>query len=641
LTDTPTASTYYCYQVTDSAGVPETAFSATDLVSVNAALVAGGATPVSPTVDAGQSVMLTVHPSLGTSPYAYQWYSGFSTDCASDTPISGATGATLSAAPTVNTYYCYRVTDSAYSPVSAFTGVDLVLVDPVMSMPVVTSSVSSLDLGEAVALSVLVTGGSGTYTYTWTGLPSGCVSSNSAMLTCVPTAVGAGTFSITVTVVDANGVSLTSSPVSVKVSADPTVTAPTATYPSLDVGQSTAFTATSTNGTGGVSVYAWSGLPEGCVSIDSLTLPCTPTAPGEYSVSVSVTDSNGVRVDSVPVILVVSSSLGQPSLAGSVPALDVGQAVTLSVTVSGGSVPYAYAWKGLPTGCANVNSATLLCSPSDAGSAAVSVTVTDANGVALTSALVNLTVSARLLPGSITMSPGMLDLGQTAGLTVSVAGGSGGLSYAWSGLPSGCESADLAHLSCTPGSSGTSWVTVEVTDSNGAAVSAGPMPLTVSPALGTPTILASVTALQVGGSVTFTASVSGGTGPLSYSWTGLPTGCVSANSPTLTCAPSTVGTYSVAVAVTDAAGVTTTATAVSVTVSAATTQSTSTSSGVSGIEWAALSIALVALIIGLVCLLLAFQRRKTGGSPGAEDKPAGKPETPAASSSPPEETSTK
>ena len=48
----------------------------------------------------------------------------------------------------------------------------------------------------------------------------------------------------------------------------------------------------------------------------------------------------------------------------------------------------------------------------------------------------------------------------------------------------------------------------------------------------------------------------GGTGTLSYSYAGLPPGCVSVNSPSISCSPASSGTYRVTVAITDSSGMT-------------------------------------------------------------------------------------
>ena len=98
--------------------------------SVNPALVASAApAPASPSIYQGQSVALSISaPTTGTSPYSYQWYSGSSSTCTSDTQISSATSLSYTASPSSNTYYCVRETDNVNEVV--YTGTDLVTVLP-------------------------------------------------------------------------------------------------------------------------------------------------------------------------------------------------------------------------------------------------------------------------------------------------------------------------------------------------------------------------------------------------------------------------------------------------------------------------------------------------------------------------------
>ena len=102
------------------AHLPLQAQSANDLVAVNtAALSAGAVTPSLPTIDTGQSITLTSHPSGGTSPYTYNWFyttvgSNSATTCGTAGWTSAATTTnTYTPSPTSNTYYCYTLGDSS------------------------------------------------------------------------------------------------------------------------------------------------------------------------------------------------------------------------------------------------------------------------------------------------------------------------------------------------------------------------------------------------------------------------------------------------------------------------------------------------------------------------------------------------
>ncbi len=475
---------------------------------------------------------------------------------------------------------------------------------PYLPTTTLTASRSALDLGQAAQLTAKVGGGSGIYQYAWEGLPGGCTAANTAQITCYPAV--AGTFPVTVWGNDTNGASSNAS-VTLVVSPDPTITAPTASNTKLEVGQTTTLSFTATNGTGSTSTYSWSGLPTGCASQDQTSLSCSPTAAGTFSVIASISDSNGMVVTSGALTLTVSPASSAPILSSSVTSLDVGQSVTLSVMVSGGSAPYTYAWNGLPQGCVSGNAATLACTPAASGSANVTVTVNDSNGVSLASSALHLTVSKRLIPGSFTVDPAVIDLGQSTKLTVSVSGGSGGLSYAWSGLPSGCSTNNSVSLTCAPSVSGTSWVTVAVTDSNGESAVVGPVSFTVAPALGSASVSPSISSFPIGESVTFTAAVTGGTAPYTYTWNGLPTGCASVNSPTLTCIPTVKGAYSVSVKVTDATGASVTSSAQTVSVTKAVTPAATGLSN--GLDWSILALAVVGLVVALIGLFLALRRR--------------------------------
>ena len=65
--------------------------------------------------------------------------------------------------------------------------------------------------------------------------------------------------------------------------------------------------------------YAWSGLPTGCVSMDTSLLVCTPTETGNFSVILSVTNPSGIGPRATVVLEIVPVPLPTKSPAGGSP----------------------------------------------------------------------------------------------------------------------------------------------------------------------------------------------------------------------------------------------------------------------------------------------------------------------------------
>ena len=395
-----------------------------------------------------------------------------------------------------------------------------------LSSPSIGESRSSLDSGQFVTLYGGAGGGVGGYVFLLAiGGPftTGQYTGGSADFNPPYT----GSYSTDALVTDALGDSnVSTTGPGFLVLGDPSVESLSPSSPSIDLGQSVAFTATVSGGSGGYT-YAWFGLPPGCAPVSAGSITCTPTALGTYSITASVTDSNGFTPTSGALAYTVKID---PTLSGISPSrgtVDIGQTVTFTITASGGSGDYAYAWNGLPTGCTSSGTASDLCTPTGAGAFSVTVTLTDSNGWRLTSSAFSYLVESDPTATAPVGSPPSIDLGQSVTFTTTATGGSGGYSYAWSGLPTGCVNPAAATDSCTPTGSGTFSVTITVTDSNGYAItSALSYRVAPDPTVGTPSALPTSGGVDVGQSVTFLAtSGSLGSGSYSYAWSGLPTGC--------------------------------------------------------------------------------------------------------------------
>ena len=170
ITAVSTGTYEYLVSVTDANTTTVNSTNAT--IVVNSALLANPITPSSPAIDNGQSITLTANPSGGTSPYTYQWYSGTSSTCSSDTAISGATSSTYSASPTTNTYYCYTVNDSATTPETNTSATNLITVNSVLSATISPSTTNTYTY-LTTTLTATASNGTPPYSYQWYNDTSG------------------------------------------------------------------------------------------------------------------------------------------------------------------------------------------------------------------------------------------------------------------------------------------------------------------------------------------------------------------------------------------------------------------------------------------------------------------------------------
>ena len=342
------------------------------------------------------------------------------------------------------------------------------------------------------------------------------------------------------------------------ISSTPAVYRFSATLNPVDAGVGTTLSVQVYGGTG-VYTYSYAGLPVGCTSANTSTLPCTPAAAGAYSVNVTVVDS-AKNATSALLGLSVVAPVRVTGVTVSNGTVAVGNRTVLTVSIAGGVTPYTYNWTGLPPGCSSQDVPVLPCIPSSAGTYLVRATVTDGDDLNGTSG-VNLTVTSVGTSGGPVISqfsatPAAFVLGNSTNFTV-VATGPSGLSYSYVGLPTGCTSANVSAFNCSPTASGTYHVTATVTDPAGASAAVAKN-VTVYPIGGGPAALITgfgptPGAHMVGEAFDLSVTASGGVGVLSYAYAGLPAGCTSADVSILSCTPHAVGTFHVEVVVTDAA----------------------------------------------------------------------------------------
>ncbi len=343
------------------------------------------------------------------------------------------------------------------------------------------------------------TGGTGSYTYSW---------SNSATTASI-TGVAAGTYSVTIT--DANGCTDSSS---VMITEPNSIVASTAVDSNVSCNGSSdgGATASATGGTG-TYTYAWSN--------SATTASITGIAAGTYSVT--VTDANGCT-DSTSVIIIQPTSLIAATALDSNVSCNGASDGAATASATGGTTAYTYAWS---------NSATT-ASITGVVAGTYSVTITDANGCT-DSASVTIIAPTGVIAAAVLDSNVSCNSGSDGGATASANGGTAGYTYSWS------NSATTASI--TGVAAGTYSVTV--TDANGCTDSTS-VTIAEPTAVVAASVVDSNTSCNGSTDGGATASATGGTGSYTYSWSNSAT--------TASITGVAAGTYSVTI--TDANGCT-------------------------------------------------------------------------------------
>jgi subtilisin family serine protease len=192
---------------------------------------------------------------------------------------------------------------------------------------------------------------------------------------------------------------------------------PTISTASLPTGTTgTAYSATLA-ATGGATPYTWAlatgTLPAGLTLTTGGTITGTPTAAGTANLTVRVTDANGTTTTRA-LTLTVRAPLAIST--ASLPTGTTGTAYSATLAATGGATPYTWALATgtLPAGLTLTTGGTITGTPTAAGTANLTVRVTDAAGTNTTRAL------------TLAVSPPVLNVAQ---LTIAT-GRSGSQSFA-------------------------------------------------------------------------------------------------------------------------------------------------------------------------------------------------------------------
>ncbi len=396
---------------------------------------------------------------------------------------------------------------------------------PSVSQP--TATPASIDTGETATFSTtLMSAGTAPDTYAWSASSPafGCASSSTTTLPCTPTA--AGTYKVTAEVKDAVGGRGLNTSANYVVLPAPSLTGPTVTPASADVGHTVSFQATLAQAGSGGDVYAWSVLPAtglGCTASATLAYSCLPSAAGWYNVSVQAIDTNGGK----GVATLAYHVFALPKVAAPLPtptSVDVGQSVLFRANLtSPGSGGDRFTWTSSSTslGCSLTTNASIPCSPTAAGNYTVSVRVNDSNGGQANATSARYRVFPDPSVSAAVAVPKGPEVGISTNFTASLlVPGSGGDRYQWTTSPTtglGCTASSNVWVICKPTLSGTYQLTVTVRDSNGGTGTATARGIVVTlPLIANGTVSPMTGAAPL--SANFVGTVSGGTAPYTFTW---------------------------------------------------------------------------------------------------------------------------
>ena len=503
----------------------------------------------------------------GAPPYTFSITSGSLPPGLILNPTTGAITGTPTTFGTFN--FTAKVVDSTGTAAGTATASCSIVIAP---PPITLACPSSTgQVGVAYSSALVATGGAPPYTFSITSgsLPPGLIlNPTTGAITGTPTTFG--TFNFTAKVVDSTGTAAGTATASCSIVIAPppiTLACPSATG-QVGVAYSSALVAT-----GGAPPYTFSiasgSLPPGLILNPTTgAITGTPTTFGTFNFTAKVVDSTGTAAGTAtascsiviappPIMLACPSSTGQ-----------VGVAYSSALVATGGAPPYTFSITSgsLPPGLIlNPTTGAITGTPTTFGTFNFTAQVVDSTGS--TSGTATASCSIVVAPPPVTLvcpsSTGQVGVAYSSAL---VAGG-GVPPYTFSitsgTLPPGLTlNPGTGAITGTPTTSGTFNFTAQVVDSTGSV--AGTTTASCSIVIAPPplTLVCASTSAQIGVAYSSSVVASGGTPPYTFAVINgtLPPGLtLNTSTGLISGTPTSEGTFSYTIQVTDATGATATA----------------------------------------------------------------------------------
>ena len=416
------------------------------------------------------------------------------------------------------------------------------------SVSITTASLPNGVIGTAYSAAVTATGGSGPYTFSATGLPSGLSISAAGQITGTPSASGTTTAQITAT--DSTVPTHLTATANLAITISPALSITTATLPTGIL--NSAYTAT-VNATGGNPAYTFSatGLPAGLSISAAGAITGTPSAAGTSTPQITVTDSTSPTHVTATANLSITINASLAITTNSLPTGVVGSAYNATVAATGGNPGYTFSATGLPNGLSISAAGAITGTPTAAGTASAQITVTDSTSPTHLTATANLsiTINASLSITTASLPAGVAGTPYSA--TVAATGGNPGYTFSATGLPNGLSVSAAGAITGTPSAAGTTTAQITVTDSTSPThlTATANLSITINAALSITT--ASLSNGAVGVPYSATVNATGGNPGYTFSATGLPSGLSISAAGAITGTPSAAGTTTAQITVTD------------------------------------------------------------------------------------------